>query len=64
MLKALMPVVVYSIGVLLGKDCFSSKTMGNMAGIPVDVSIAAYGEAQFNARGVILQLGVVAFEAT
>ena len=59
-----MLVAVYSIGVLLGKGCFSSKTMGNMVGISVGVAIAAYGEAQFNARGVILQLGVVAFEAT
>ena len=59
-----MPVAVYSIGVLLGNECFSSKAIGNMVGISVGVAIAAYGEAQFNARGVILQLGVVAFEAT
>lgn len=64
MLKALMPVAVYSIGVLLGKECFSSKTMGNMVGISLGVAIAAYGEAQFNSRGVMLQLGAVVFEAT
>eukprot|EP01018_Ginkgo_biloba_P020447 Gb_01106 [translate_table: standard] len=64
MLKALMPVAVYSIGVLFRKESFSSKTMTNMVGISVGVAIAAYGEAQFNATGVLLQLGAVVFEAT
>ncbi|KAH9326103.1 hypothetical protein KI387_006281, partial [Taxus chinensis] len=52
------------LGVLLKKEYFSSKTMTNMVGISVGVGIAAYGEAQFNAFGVMLQLGAVAFEAT
>ncbi|XP_057865521.1 probable sugar phosphate/phosphate translocator At4g32390 [Cryptomeria japonica] len=64
MLKALMPVAVYSIGVLLKKESFSSKTMTNMVGISVGVGIAAYGEALFNTLGVMLQLGAVVFEAT
>lgn len=64
MLKALMPVAVYSIGVLMKREGFKSDTMLNMVGISVGVAIAAYGEALFNAWGVILQLGAVAFEAT
>lgn len=64
MLKALMPVVVYSIGVALKRDAFKSNTMANMIGISVGVAIAAYGEAKFNSWGVMLQLGAVIFEAT
>lgn len=64
MLKALMPVAVYSIGVALKKENFKSDTMANMLSISVGVAIAAYGEARFDSWGVILQLGAVAFEAT
>ena len=64
MLKALMPVAVYSIGVFLRKETFKSNTMLNMVGISIGVAVAAYGEAMFNGWGVILQLGAVAFEAT
>ncbi|EFJ22888.1 hypothetical protein SELMODRAFT_169825 [Selaginella moellendorffii] len=64
MLKALMPVAVYSIGVLLKKEIYKPETMGNMVLISIGVGIAAYGEAKFNTFGVILQLAAVAFEAT
>ncbi|MBA0737699.1 hypothetical protein Gogos_011151 [Gossypium gossypioides] len=64
MLKALMPVAVYSIGVLLKKEPFKPNTMLNMLSISLGVAIAAYGEARFDTWGVILQLGAVAFEAT
>ncbi|VVB09000.1 unnamed protein product [Arabis nemorensis] len=64
MLKALMPVAVYSIGVLLKKETFKSQTMTNMLSISFGVAIAAYGEAKFDVWGVVLQLGAVAFEAT
>lgn len=64
MLKALMPVAVYSIGVMLKKEIFKSDSMANMVGISFGVAIAAYGEAKFDATGVLLQLGAVAFEAT
>ncbi|KAH9310982.1 hypothetical protein KI387_026017, partial [Taxus chinensis] len=64
MLKSLMPVAVYSIGVGLKKENFKSNTMANMIGISVEVAIAAYGEAKFNTWGVMLQLGAVGFEAT
>ncbi|XP_019192517.1 PREDICTED: probable sugar phosphate/phosphate translocator At2g25520 [Ipomoea nil] len=64
MLKALMPVAVYSIGVVFKKESFKSDTMANMVSISVGVAIAAYGEAKFDSWGVFLQLGAVAFEAT
>ncbi|XP_054822065.1 probable sugar phosphate/phosphate translocator At5g25400 [Prosopis cineraria] len=64
MLKALMPVAVYSIGVLFKKEGFKSETMANMISISLGVAIAAYGEAKFDAWGVTLQLLAVAFEAT
>ncbi|KAF8390300.1 hypothetical protein HHK36_024826 [Tetracentron sinense] len=64
MLKALMPVAVYSIGVGLKKDVFKSDVMANMIAISLGVAVAAYGEAQFNAWGVFLQLSAVSFEAT
>lgn len=64
MLKALMPVAVYSIGVLFRKESFKSSTMVNMLSISFGVAIAAYGEAKFDTWGVFLQLAAVAFEAT
>ncbi|KAL7164248.1 hypothetical protein ACSBR2_040205 [Camellia fascicularis] len=64
MLKALMPVAVYSIGIIFRKDSFNSNTMANMLSISFGVAIAAYGEAKFDSWGVFLQLGAVAFEAT
>ncbi|KAF2581659.1 hypothetical protein F2Q68_00000356 [Brassica cretica] len=64
MLKALMPVAVYSIGVFFKKESFKSDTMTNMLSISFGVAIAAYGEARFDVFGVFLQLGAVAFEAT
>lgn len=64
MLKALMPVAVYSIGVLLRKESYKNDTMFNMLSISLGVGVAAYGEARFDAWGVLLQLGAVAFEAT
>ncbi|KAF5456719.1 probable sugar phosphate/phosphate translocator At5g25400 [Juglans microcarpa x Juglans regia] len=64
MLKALMPVAVYSIGILFKKESFKPNTMANMLSISLGVAIAAYGEAKFDSWGVILQLGAVAFEAT
>ncbi|CAD6333364.1 unnamed protein product [Miscanthus lutarioriparius] len=48
MLKALMPVAVYSIGVLFKKETFRSSSMLNMLSISFGVAIAAYGEARFD----------------
>ncbi|CAL5198616.1 probable sugar phosphate/phosphate translocator At5g25400 [Vicia villosa] len=64
MLKALMPVAVYSIGVLFKKEGFKNETMANMISISLGVAVAAYGEAKFDTWGVTLQLMAVAFEAT
>ncbi|XP_073032110.1 probable sugar phosphate/phosphate translocator At2g25520 [Primulina eburnea] len=64
MLKALMPVAVYSIGILFKKDAFKSNTMLNMLAISVGVGVAAFGEAKYDSWGVLLQLGAVLFEAT
>ncbi|KAL2553569.1 putative sugar phosphate/phosphate translocator [Forsythia ovata] len=64
MLKALMPVAVYTIGVFFKKETFKSETMTNMISISIGVGVAAYGEAKFDTWGVVLQLGAVAFEAT
>ncbi|KAK4419902.1 putative sugar phosphate/phosphate translocator [Sesamum alatum] len=64
MLKALMPVAVYTIGILLKKDSYKNSTMSNMLAISVGVAIAAYGEAKYDSWGVFLQLGAVVFEAT
>ncbi|KAF6152750.1 hypothetical protein GIB67_021410 [Kingdonia uniflora] len=64
MLKALMPVAVYSIGVALKKETFKTESMINMLSISVGVGVAAYGEARFDTWGVVLQLSAVVFEAT
>ncbi|CAA2988931.1 probable sugar phosphate phosphate translocator At2g25520 [Olea europaea subsp. europaea] len=64
MLKALMPVAVYTIGILFKKDSYKNNTMLNMFAISIGVAIAAYGEAKYDSWGVFLQLGAVAFEAT
>lgn len=64
MLKALMPVAVYSIGITLKKDTYRTDFMANMVSISLGVAIAAYGEAKFDSTGVFLQLGAVGFEAT
>eukprot|EP00270_Netrium_digitus_P007194 TRINITY_DN2096_c0_g1_i1.p1 TRINITY_DN2096_c0_g1~~TRINITY_DN2096_c0_g1_i1.p1 ORF type:complete len:412 (-),score=95.21 TRINITY_DN2096_c0_g1_i1:150-1202(-) len=64
MLKALMPVAVYSNSVLFSKDTFRTSTMANMLCISLGVAVAAYGEAKFDMFGISLQLGAVAVEAT
>ncbi|GJT97721.1 probable sugar phosphate/phosphate translocator [Tanacetum coccineum] len=64
MLKALMPVAVYILGVLFKRDVFKNMIMLNMLSISLGVAIAAYGEAKFSTLGVMLQLGAVLFEAT
>ncbi|KAL2511243.1 Ras-related protein RABA3 [Abeliophyllum distichum] len=64
MLKALMPFVVYSIGILFKKDSYKNNTMLDMLAISIGVAIAAYGEAKYDSWGVFLHLGAVVFEAT
>ncbi|KAL6998189.1 hypothetical protein U1Q18_008316 [Sarracenia purpurea var. burkii] len=64
MLKALMFVAVYSIGVLFDKESFKFDTMASMLSISVGVAISTYGDAKFDSWGVLLHLDVVAFEVT
>ncbi|KAL2557138.1 putative sugar phosphate/phosphate translocator [Forsythia ovata] len=64
MLKALMSVAVYSIGILFKKDSYKNNTMLDMLSISIEVAIAAYGEAKYDSWGFFLQLGAVVFEAT
>lgn len=64
MLKALMPVAVYTIGILFKKDSFKTSTMCNMLAISIGVAIAAYGESKFDSFGVSLQVLSVLVEAT
>ncbi|RCV36970.1 hypothetical protein SETIT_8G025000v2 [Setaria italica] len=64
MLKALMPVAVYSLAVAFRTDSFRRASMLNMLGISAGVAVAAYGEARFDVFGVTLQLAAVAAEAT
>lgn len=64
MLKALMPVAVYTLGVAFRRDNFRCATLANMLLVAGGVGVAAYGEANFNATGVLLQLAAVGFEAT
>ncbi|EEE58900.1 hypothetical protein OsJ_10529 [Oryza sativa Japonica Group] len=61
-----MPVAVYSLIVSFHTDSFRRASMLNMLGISagVAVAVAAYGEARFDAFGVMLQLTAVAAEAT
>ncbi|CAI5487447.1 unnamed protein product [Closterium sp. Naga37s-1] len=64
MLKALMPVAVYLLGVAFRKDAFRAASFANMILIAIGVAVSAWSEANFNATGVLLQLAAVAFEAT
>ncbi|KMZ68633.1 putative sugar phosphate/phosphate translocator [Zostera marina] len=64
MLKALMPVLVYSIGLVFKRESFNARTMGNMVSISLGVAIAVYGEAKYDSFGVLLQLSAISFEAT
>ncbi|GBG80439.1 hypothetical protein CBR_g30903 [Chara braunii] len=64
MLKALMPVAVYSIGVAMGKEGFSWEVMLNMTTVSVGVAIAATGELTLVVIGLVVQLCAIACEAT
>mmetsp|Transcript_19680 Transcript_19680/g.63969 ORF Transcript_19680/g.63969 Transcript_19680/m.63969 type:complete len:344 (+) Transcript_19680:168-1199(+) len=63
MLKALMPVIVYGVGILLKLEVFSGSTLMNMMVITVGVMIASYGELNFVLFGVLVQLGALFAEA-
>jgi drug/metabolite transporter (DMT)-like permease len=56
MLKALMPVAVFSVGCLFGTETFKSHIFANMIVVTIGVAIASYGELNFNITGVLYQL--------
>ena len=58
MVKALMPCVVYLVGVAFKVESFKTRVMANM------VAIASYGELNFHAFGFALLMASIACEAT
>eukprot|EP00239_Pterosperma_sp_CCMP1384_P005882 CAMPEP_0197853150 /NCGR_PEP_ID=MMETSP1438-20131217/22186_1 /TAXON_ID=1461541 /ORGANISM="Pterosperma sp., Strain CCMP1384" /LENGTH=348 /DNA_ID=CAMNT_0043467455 /DNA_START=374 /DNA_END=1420 /DNA_ORIENTATION=- len=64
MLKALMPVAVFMVGVNFKTETYSHKTLMNMLVVTVGVMIASYGEINFVLTGVVLQLASIASEST
>ncbi|GAB4819493.1 hypothetical protein N2152v2_006539 [Parachlorella kessleri] len=63
MLKALMPVAVFSVGCCFGTDKFRWNTMTNMLLVTVGVAIASAGEINFNIIGVMFQLSSIVTES-
>lgn len=63
MLKALMPVSVFTVGCLMGTEKFVCSSFLNMCLIALGVAIASYGELNFNMFGVVLQLGSIIVES-
>eukprot|EP00887_Chlorella_sp_A99_P007875 scaffold20.g7875.t1 len=63
MLKALMPVAVFSVGCVFGTERFSWPVMSNMILVTIGVAIASFGEINFNIVGVAFQLGSVVIES-
>ncbi|KAK3157377.1 hypothetical protein QOZ80_2AG0120770 [Eleusine coracana subsp. coracana] len=62
MLKALMPIAVYSLAVFLCTDACRRATMLNMLDVSADVIVAAYGGACFDACGVSADIVVAAYD--
>jgi hypothetical protein len=63
MTKALMPGLVYMIGVFMRTEKYTLKVTLNMLVIAIGVGIAAYGEVNFVMIGVVEQLSSLVFEA-
>ena len=63
MLKALSPVVVYTIGCSIGVERYSHERLANMAVVTLGVMIASYGELNFNFFGFAVQLVAVLAES-
>ena len=61
MLKALMPVAVFLVAVLLRTEALKFRTLGIMILISVGVAITAVGQININIAGLLFQLfGIVA----
>ncbi|KAM3204122.1 putative sugar phosphate/phosphate translocator isoform X1 [Capsicum annuum] len=63
MLKAIMPVAVFILGVVAGLEMMSCKMLLIMSVISFGVLVASYGEISINWVGVIYQMGGVVGEA-
>jgi len=63
MTKALMPGLVYFVGILFGTEKLALGVTLNMIVIAIGVAIAAYGELNFDVLGVTQQLSALVFEA-
>jgi len=63
MTKALMPGLVYMVGVFFRMEKLTATTSMNMFVIAIGVGIAAYGELNFDTLGVTQQLSALLFEA-
>jgi drug/metabolite transporter (DMT)-like permease len=63
MLKALMPVAVFSVGCAFGTDKFNWPTMLNMLLVTLGVAVASYGEINFDLTGVLYQLCSIVTES-
>ncbi|MCO5556692.1 hypothetical protein L7F22_010243 [Adiantum nelumboides] len=64
MLKAVMPVAVFLIGVAVGLESLNIKMLTIMSIISLGVLVASYGEIGFDWVGVVYQLGGVIGEAS
>jgi drug/metabolite transporter (DMT)-like permease len=58
----MMPCVVYIVGCVMKVETFKRTTMLNMFVITAGVTIASYGELNFNTTGFLLLLGSIAAE--
>ena len=63
MVKALMPAVVYLVGIAFRVEQFKTKTMANMLTIAGGVAIASFGEINFNGFGFSLLMASLVSEA-
>ncbi|KAM7492463.1 hypothetical protein LguiA_035384 [Lonicera macranthoides] len=63
MLKAIMPVAVFILGVAAGLEAMSCKMLLIMSVISFGVLVASYGELDINWIGVVYQMGGVVGEA-
>ncbi|KAJ7948872.1 Sugar phosphate transporter domain containing protein [Quillaja saponaria] len=63
MLKAIMPVAVFGLGVAAGLEVMSCRMLLIMSMISFGVLVASYGEININWIGVVYQMGGVVGEA-
>ena len=62
MLKALMPVTVYTVGCAVGTESYSHARLANMLVVTLGVAISSYGELNFHFFGFCVQLVAILVE--